>query len=295
MILPGVHGVLVTPFARDESLDEWSMGTLIDLYAAAGAAGVLVLGVLGEADRLSDAERKRVQEVALEHAAGRLRVTVGVTHPSTVVTAERARFAARAGADAVMVSSPVAAGPALREHFRRVSEGLDVPVVVQDYPAHSGVRMPVGFLAELAEDLPAGSAVKLEDPPTPGKISDLLVAAPDLRVFGGLGGVSLPQELEAGASGTMTGFAFPELLVRIVEAHRAGDAEGARRTFERALPLLVFEAQPVVGLAVRKEILRRRGAISCATLRSPAPVLDGRTLKRLGDLLGAAETIGASS
>jgi len=288
--------VLVTPFAPDESVDEASLGGLIDHYAQAGVAGVLVLGVLGEADKLSDAERERVQALAVERAGNRVRVTVGVTHHSTVVAAERARAAARAGAAAVMVSPPpgTGAGPALKEHYRRVADGLDVPVVVQDYPANSGVKMPVEFLAGLAEDLPPGSVVKLEDPPSAAKTAALLEATNELRVLGGLGGVNVLGELEAGAVGTMTGFALPDLLVGIVGAHRGGGAERAREAFAKALPLLVFEAQPVVGLGLRKEILRRRGAIAHATLRSPAPVLDERTLSSLDDLLAAARTVEAS-
>jgi 4-hydroxy-tetrahydrodipicolinate synthase len=290
----GVHSVLVTPFSPDESVDEGSLRTLIDYCVGAGVTGVLVLGVLGEADKLSDAERERLQSVAVEHAGGRVQVTVGVTHSSTVVTAERARAAARTGAAAVMVSPPPgsSAGPALEEHYRRVSCDLDVPVVVQDYPANSGVRMPVGFLADLAEVLPPGSVVKLEDPPTPAKTAALLEITSGLRVLGGLGGVNLLPELEAGAIGTMTGFAVPELLARVVEAHRAADARRARETFEKALPLLVFEAQPVVGLGVRKEILHRRGAIASATVRSPAPALDKQTLAALDGLLG---TVGGVS
>lgn len=284
----GVYSVLVTPFSPDESVDEGSLRTLIDYYVDAGVAGVLVLGVLGEADKLSDAERERVQSIAVEHVGGRVQVVVGVTHRSTVVASERARAAATAGAAAVMVSPPpgTSAGPALKKHYRRVADGLEVPVVVQDYPTNSGVKMPAGFLADLAEELPPGSVVKLEDPPTPAKTATLLEITPRLRVLGGLGGVNLLPELEAGAVGTMTGFAVPELLVRVVEAHRAGDAGRARETFEAALPLLVFEAQPVVGLGVRKEILHRRGAIASATVRSPAPTLDGQTLAALDGLLG---------
>lgn len=284
---PGVHSVSVTPFAADESLDEPALRSVVDYYVDSGVAGVLVLGVLGEADRLSDGERERVQRIAIEHVRERVQVTVGISHPATVVTAERARAAERAGATAVMVAPPAGstAGPALREHFRRVGDGLSIPLVVQDFPAAGGVQLPVEFLADLAHVLPPGSAVKLEDPPTAAKIERLRKAAPALPIFGGLGGTALLQELEAGSDGTMTGFALPTILVEIVEAHSGGEPERARSRFETALPLLVFEAQPVVGLGVRKEILRRRGAISDATARQVAASLDSRTLEALDSLL----------
>ncbi|MGH3029166.1 MAG: dihydrodipicolinate synthase family protein [Gaiellaceae bacterium] len=284
---PGVHSVIVTPFAADESLDEAALRSVVDYYVGSGLTGILVLGVLGEADRLADAERERVQRNAIEHVQGRVQVTVGVSHAATVVAAERARSAERMGATAVMVAPPggSAAGPALRDHFRRVADGLSIPLVVQDLPSVSGVQLPVDFLVDLADVLPPGSAIKLEDPPTPAKIERVGEAAPSLGIFGGLGGAALLQELEAGSDGTMTGFALPAILVEIVEAHASGEAERARRRFEATLPLLVFEAQPVVGLGVRKEILRRRGAISDATVRQVAPSLDARTLEALDSLL----------
>lgn len=290
---PGVHAVVATPFLPDEALDEASLGTLLDHVAAAGAVGVLILGVLGEADRLSDAERERVVAVATERAAGRLQVTVGITHGATAVTAERARAAERAGAAAVMVSPPPgsAAGPALREHFRRVGAAVTIPVVVQDHPASSGVKLPVDFIAGLVDLLPPRSVVKLEDPPTAPKMAALRRATDRFQLFGGLGGVALLQELDAGAAGAMTGFALAEILVRIVDAHRSGDRETARRVFERALPLMVFEAQPGAGVALRKEILRRRGAIAHATVRQPAPLPDPVSLAALDELLAGAEEL----
>ena len=294
---PGVHSVVVTPFAADESLDEAALRSAIDYYVGSGLAGILALGVLGEADRLADAERERVQRIAIEHVQGRVQVTVGVSHPATVVAAERARSAERMGATAVMVAPPggSAAGPPLREHFRRVADGLSIPVVVQDFPSVGGVQLPVDFLVNLRDILPPGSAIKAEDPPTPAKIGRMREAAPSLRIFGGLGGAALLQELEAGSDGTMTGFALPEILVGIVDAHVNGEAERARRRFEAALPLLVFEAQPVVGLGVRKEILRRRGAISTATVRQVAPSLDARTLEALDALLDPLLQVEASA
>jgi 4-hydroxy-tetrahydrodipicolinate synthase len=286
-LLPGVHSVIVTPFAADESLDEPALRSVLDYYIASGLAGVLVLGVLGEADRLADSERERVQRIAIEHVDGRAQLTVGVSHPATVVAAERARSAERMGATAVMVAPPggSAAGPALRDHFRRVADGISIPLVVQDFPSVSGPQLPVDFLVGLVDDLPPGSALKLEDPPTAPKIARVRERAPSLGVFGGLGGVSLLQELEAGSDGTMTGFALPAILVEIFEAYAGGEVERARRRYEAALPLLLFEAQPVVGLGVRKEILRRRGAISDATVRQVAPALDARTLEALDSLL----------
>lgn len=283
----GVHSVLATPFCPDESIDAPSIRTLLDHYVEAGVVGVLALGVLGESDKLSDAEREHVQAVVVEAAAERVQVSIGVTHSSTLVSRERACSAERAGAAAVMVSPPPgsSAGAALRDHFRRIGDGLTIPLIVQDLPEVSGVRMPIEFLLELFDDLPANSLVKLEESPSPAKMAQLREAAPTRKIFGGLGGVALLGELDAGSNGTMTGFALPRLLVEIVETHRTGDRAAARRAYEAALPLLVFEAQPVVGLGVRKEILRRLGAIAHATRRSPAPTLNALTFAMLDTLL----------
>ena len=289
----GVHCVMATPFLPDESLDEASLATLIDYLVDGGCDGILVLGVLGEADKLSDAERDRMLRRCIELSAGRLQVSVGITHASTKVARDRALGCVDAGADAVMVSPPPgsAAGPALKEHFRRIAADLPIPFIVQDHPTSSGVRMPVEFIAGLFEHMPPGSVVKLEDPPTAPKIKRLLELAPNFQVLGGLGGVSLLHELDAGSHGTMTGFALPEILVGVVEAHQARDRERARQIFEEALPLMVFEAQPGAGVALRKELLKRRGAIAHATVRQPAPMPDAFSLGLLDGML--AQVLGS--
>lgn len=283
----GVHVVTATPFLPDESLDEVSLRSLIDWCHDRGADGLLILGVMGEADRLSDRERERVVDHVLGHNAGRMQITVGVTAGSTVVARERAHDAIRRGADAVMVSPPPgsSAGDPLGDHFRRIGADLGAPVVVQDHPASSAVKMPAEFIAGLVATLPPGSAVKLEDPPTPPKIARLRALAGTVPIFGGLGGVSLLQDLYAGTDGVMTGFGFPETLVHIVRAHQTGDAEAARQIFDDALPLMVFESQPGIATGLRKEILRRRGAIRHATVRHPAPPLDQTTLTELDEVL----------
>jgi 4-hydroxy-tetrahydrodipicolinate synthase len=195
-----------------------------------------------------------------------------------------------------MVSPPPGstAGPALKTHFQRVAADLPIPFIIQDHPTSSGVKMAVEFIAGLFEHMPPHSVVKLEDPPTAPKMKRLLELAPNYQVLGGLGGVSLLHELDAGAHGTMTGFALPEKLVGIVKAHQSGDREAARSLFEAALPLMVFEAQPGAGVALRKELLKRQGALAHATVRQPAPVPDAFTLGLLDDLL-AKVPAGATS
>lgn len=289
---PGVHCIAATPFLPDESLDLTSVGTLMDYLIAGGCRGALVLGVLGEADRLSDYERDQVLHAALEQGGDDLQISVGITHNSTMVTKARADAAQQAGVAAVMVSPPPgsAAGPALKEHFKRIAADLTIPFIVQDHPTSSGVKMPVEFIAGLYEFLPPGSVCKLEDPPTPVKMNKLRELEPGYQIFGGLGGVSLLHELDAGSAGAMTGFAAVEALVEIVSAYQAGDRDFARAAYERALPLMVFEAQPGAGVALRKEILRRRGAIAHGTVRQPAPRPDAFALSLLDDLMGSLAT-----
>jgi 4-hydroxy-tetrahydrodipicolinate synthase len=248
--------------------------------------------MLGEADKLSDAERERVQALVLEHAAGRVQVTAGTTHGGTDVAAQRARSAERAGATAVYVGPPPGSvwGPAVLDHYRRVADGLSISILVQDFPGGTGVKLPVEFLAELADELPPGSGVKLEDPPTVVKMAALRKERPLFTILGGLNGVLLLHELAAGSDGVMTGFAPPSVLVEIVAAHQAGDAQRARELYERALPLIVFAGQPVIGLRLRKEVLRRAGALAHSVVRQPAGPFDERLLATLHDLLGEVLT-----
>lgn len=284
---PGVHCISATPFQPDESLDLASVRTLLDYLIAGGCDGALFLGVLGEADRLSDHERRQVLETALDHAGDRLQISVGITHNSTVVSRQRALDAQKQGVAAVMVSPPPgsAAGPALAAHFERIAADLTIPLIVQDHPTSSGVKLPVEFIASLYDVLPPNSVCKLEDPPTAVKMHRLRNLEPRYQIFGGLGGVSLLHELDAGSAGAMTGFAIVELLVEIVSAHLAGNRAGAAEAYIRALPLMVFEAQPGAGVALRKEILRRRGAIAHGTVRQPAPIPDRFALGLLDELL----------
>ena len=157
-------------------------------------------------------------------------------------------------------------------------------MIVQDEPAATGVTMPVSALLA-ALDACGADTVKLEDPPTPPKITKLLDRRPGLTVFGGLGGVSAYSELRRGAAGTMTGFAFPEILRAIRLAAEAGDWAGAARINDAYLPCIAFEGQLKVGLGIRKEVLRRRGVLTTARTRALSPRPDQATLDDLDDVL----------
>ena len=168
--------------------------------------------------------------------------------------------------------------------------------MLQDYPPVNGVTMSPRQLADLCQAVPAITTVKLEGTPTPQRTAQTLASAPKgVTVLGGLGGMYLLDELRRGASGTMTGFAFPEVLIRIWKAWKAGERLGAAEAYERHLPLLVFEGQPSIGLAIRKEILRRRGLIEHATVRHPGPRLDAGILADLDEVLGRLQLTGSAA
>jgi 4-hydroxy-tetrahydrodipicolinate synthase len=203
---------------------------------------------------------------------------------------EFSREAMARGARAILVRPPRLvrfSSEVVINHYRTVAEAVDLPIVVQDYPPACGYTLEAGLLARIAREVPAARTIKLEDPPTPFKTSRVLAAAGETRlsVLGGLGGVFLLEELLAGAAGVMTGFAYPEVLVQIVNHYRAGRVDDAAAVFYRFLPLLRFEAQEGIGLAIRKELFRRRGALADASTRAPGVVLDDATRAALDRVL----------
>jgi 4-hydroxy-tetrahydrodipicolinate synthase len=181
---------------------------------------------------------------------------------------------------------------AVAKHFAEVASAVDIPIIVQDYPPISGYAMEASLLARIARDVPAARTIKLEDPPTPFKTARILDQAKGLPVaiFGGLGGVFLLEELMAGAAGAMTGFAFPAILVRIVSLYRAGKIDEAADVFYKKVPLMRFEFQEGIGMAIRKEVLRRRGAIETASIRPPGGALDQTTRAALDRVMAWVES-----
>ncbi len=268
----GVHWMLATPFDEDENVDASSIVRLMDKAESSGCSGVVCLGVTGEAARMTDDERRQVASQVIEHSNG-MPVTVGTTAASTKACIAYSQEAEKLGAAAVMVAAPAMAKSnvdVLFNHFQRVAESVNIPVVMQDYPQASGVQMPTGFIARVGQEIPNVQYLKLEDPPTPNKITAIRDLIEDrLTIFGGLGGVFLLDELSRGSVGAMTGFAYPEVLVEICTNMREGGRASAEPVFNRYLPMLLFEYQEGIGLGIRKYALHHRGLISCPRVRYP--------------------------
>jgi 4-hydroxy-tetrahydrodipicolinate synthase len=293
MSLTGVCTITLTPFTEGGDVDLESIDSLAGLYLDSGVYGLTILGIMGEAHKLSDEERSMVVGRYIEAARGRVPVVVGCSAMATKVTVERAREAETAGAAAIMVAPPnnVRNLDLVFEHYRRVAEAVSVPVVVQDEPVNTGVVMPAPFIARVINEIEGCRYVKLEEAPTTIKITNLIekIEDPDKRagIFGGLGGMYFYEELARGAVGIMTGFAYQEILVRTYELFSEGREREAREYFFRYLPLVRFEAQlGVGGVGIRKEVFKMRGAISSSHVRFPAPALDEETLRELEELVG---------
>ncbi len=286
----GVFSVLPTPFDRNGAIDGRSLRQLARLYLDAGVDGLTALGVTSETSRLDERERAEVVAIVLDEVGGRVPVVVGTTAEGTAVCINASRAAHQAGATAVMVSPPRMPKlntDAVRRHYRALADAVECDIVIQDYPPVTGYPLEPWLLAELASEIPRVRAIKLEDPPTPLKTAAIRqrLDSADVAILGGLGGTFLLEELLAGAAGAMTGFAVPELLVAIVSRFRAGRVDEAAELFYRAVPLMRFEFQEGIGMAIRKAILQRRGAIASPNLRAPGAALDEGTLAALDRVL----------
>jgi 4-hydroxy-tetrahydrodipicolinate synthase len=287
--LTGIYNITPTPFHPDGSLDEPSLRRLTEFTRDAGVNGMTILGVLGEADKLTEAERDRVIRIVVDTARAEFPICVGTTHAGTDGCIAFSRRAQELGARAVMVAPPRLAqsnDAALERHYLAVAAAIELPIVVQDFPpAVGGITMSVELIARLGAASPRLRFLKLEDEPSPMKVSQVRALNPDVQIFGGLGGLMLFEELGHGAIGTMTGFAFPEILVDIYTRFVGGDVDGAAEVFYRYLPLIRFENQQRINLALRKHIYQLRGVIASARVRAPFTPVDADTLKDLDDLL----------
>jgi 4-hydroxy-tetrahydrodipicolinate synthase len=290
----GLWVILATPFDDTGALDQTSLARQVRFARDAGADGLVALGVFGEAAHLSLAEQRAVAETVAGAAEG-TPLVLGVAGRSSAVCVEQG-LNALAGASAggadpgstglmVQVSTPAPAS--VVRHLTAVHEATGAGIVLQDYPAVSGVKVGSAQILEVVAGCGFVTAVKAESPPTPVAIGEL-TAGTDVPVFGGLGGVGLVDELTMGAAGAMTGFSAPEGLRATIDAHRSGGFAAARDAWAPWLPLANFEAQLGIALAVRKMLLHRRGVLDHPTVRPPAPSLPDLLVPLLELQLAAA-------
>lgn len=292
----GVFIIAATPFDQTGALDWNSLDRLVDFYAETGVTGLTILGMMGEADKLTADERRAVIDRVL--ARTDLPVVVGISDPGLGNLAALGRHAMDKGAAGLMVTPD--RGPARDDrvegyiHAVAAALGPDAPLVFQDFPLATGVPVSARLIRQLSQALPQMVMLKHEDWPGLTKISALRAQERDgtvarLSILCGNGGLYLPQELARGADGAMTGFAYPEALVQTVDLHHAGQPDAAEDLFDLYLPLLRHEQQPGWGLALRKQILMRRGAIACAATRAPGPRLTATDIAELDRLIARLE------
>ena len=213
----GVHFMMPTVFNDSGKIDLESMMNITKFAKDSGCAGIVLLGVMGEAHRLSEEERNfLIKEISNSSKKLSLILTIGVSAESGYLVSKYSETASNAGAEQVMVAPPIMKKPnekVLYRYYEEVNNSIDdnTKIVIQDLPDQSGVYMSPEFMVNLDKSLEKVNSIKLEDPPTPSKISKIVkIKSKDLKIFGGLGGLFFLEELLRGASGTMTGFAFTE-------------------------------------------------------------------------------------
>ena len=299
----GVYVIAATPFKDDGAIDHGSIDSLVDFYLAAGVHGMTILGVMGEFQKLSEVETLDVARRFLKRAA-RIPVIVGVSNPGTSQLVKIANAAMEGGAAGVMVmpQSGLKTDEAVLGYMRGVLKALgpDIAVCVQDYPQLSVVWFSAGCFVTMVDEFPQIQMFKHEEAPGLRKLSAIRQACDGkahryISILCGNGGMHLPQEYRRGADGAMTGFAYPEILVRVHALAIAGKLDEAEDLYDLYLPILRHEFQPGIGLALRKEILRRRGAIASSAVRAPGPKLDAGDVAELDSMMARLDRkIGAS-
>ncbi len=291
----GVFVIAVTPFHPDGRIDMESCDRMVDFYLDTGATGLTVLGMMGEAPKLTVEESRDVVARILARVDGRVPVVVGVSAPGFAQIDALTRMVMNLGAAGVMIAPPGAlrTDDQIVTYYRQVAELIgDVPFVLQDFPLVTGVQMAPGVIARIVNDLPTCVCLKHEDWPGLEKISALRsegMLDRRISILCGNGGLFLPEEMLRGADGAMTGFAYPEMMVSVVKHCAAGDADRAQDIFDAYLPLARFEQQPGMGLAIRKYTLARRGVIAHDTLRRPGASLSQLSRAEVDRLIARQE------
>lgn len=295
----GVYIISATPFKDDSSIDMDSTDSLTDFYLEKGVSGITILGMMGEAQKLTQEESQAFMNRVINRVAGRVPIVVGVSNKNMDALVSLSHSAMDAGAAGVMIApySDLDNDQKIFNYFTDVDRALgsSVPMIYQDFPLVTNAPVSVDCLMNIIREVPQMVMLKHEDWPGLNKISELrrrseAEGLSRISILCGNGGLYLPQELARGADGAMTGFAYPEMLVGVCNKFSGGDIDGAEDLFDLYLPLVKHEQQPGYGLAVRKETLMRRGAIKSAKVREPGPVMSSDDMADLDRLLSRLES-----
>lgn len=286
----GVFTIAATAFLPDGSLDLDSIDTMVDFYADKGATGLTILGIMGEAGELSVNESEAVMARVI--ARTDLPVVVGVSAPQMDAVIRTSESAMAHGAAGVMVApqSTLASDDAVIAYFQEISQRLgDIPWVLQDFPLVTKIHIPTPVLRKVFDSCGNCVMLKHEDWPGLEKISDLRAAeakgARRVSILCGNGGQFLLEEMLRGVDGAMTGFAYPEMMRDVVSLCNSGEIDRARDLFDVYLPLVRYECQPGLGLAARKYILAKRGAIAHHTARKVGATLSPAAMAEIDTLI----------
>ncbi len=275
----GIYPVVPTTFTDDGALDLTSQKRCVDFMIDAGANGLCILANFSEQFALSDDERELLTRTILGHVAGRVPVIVTTTHFSTKVCAERSRRAREMGAAMVMVMPPYHGATirvperAIVDFYASLSAAIDVPIMIQDAPV-AGTPLPAALLAKMAREIEHVAYFKIETPGATAKLRELVRLGGDAveGPWDGEEGITLLPDLDAGATGSMTGGGYPDGMRRIFDAYDAGDRKSAAAEFQRWLPLINYENRQC-GLLAAKALMREGGVIACEAPRAPFPAL----------------------
>ena len=293
----GVYIIAATPFTDEGAVDLPSVDSLTDFYLGCGVHGFTLLGMMGEAHKLTADESISVVNRVIGRAQGR-QVIVGVSHAGLENVRRLSHEAMMAGAAGVMVAPPpgLKGDEGLYNYYAQVFQALGphIPVVYQDYPQTTGVYLPVSVFERLVDDFEQLVMLKHEDAPGLAKLTKVREGEKKpggrrVSILVGNGGLYYPQEMRRGADGAMTGFAWPEMLVQVYELFAQGRPEEAEDLFDIYLPLVRHEVQPGIGLALRKEVLFRRGAIKSPRQRAPGSSLTAVDKTELDGMIARLE------
>ena len=285
----GVFTIAVTPFLPNGAVDFDSVDSMVEAYIARGATGLTVLGMMGEAGKLSAEESIAVVKRVVARSS--VPVVVGVSAPGFAAMSALSQASMDAGAAGVMVAPPssLRTDAQILGYYHNTADALgEAPFVLQDFPLATGVQISTNVILKIVEDLPTCVMLKHEDWPGLEKISALRSAsdagARRISILCGNGGLYLLEEMLRGADGAMTGFGYPEMMAQVIAAYNRGALDGARDIFDAYMPMVRYEAQPGMGLALRKHTLAQQGVIAHPTLRKPGASLSAAAIAEVDEL-----------